>query len=266
MKGGKLPLGYTIVEVMIVLAVSSIMFLIAASFINGKQARTAFTAGTNEMASQVQDIIEQVTDGKYSDIPFKCTVSGLTLTISPAGGSHVPDCTFLGKFVHFPQGSSASSYEVFSLVGAREVNSNPPASLLGDLVTAITPFAPGGGGIEFTTQATVPQSLDVKDVQVTVSGVTKAVWGIGFVQSLGSTNGGSYISGAQTIGIVYAPSLSALDPSENLAQGQLGNLLPADSAAICLTDGGRFAQIILGTTAVSQGGQLSATVRVEPTC
>ena len=50
----KQPFGYTIVEVMIVLAVSSAMFLIAANFINGKQERTAFSQGSNEMVSQLQ--------------------------------------------------------------------------------------------------------------------------------------------------------------------------------------------------------------------
>lgn len=55
MKGGKSPLGYTVVEVMIVLAVSGIMFLVAANFINGKQQKTSFANGVNEMASRIQD-------------------------------------------------------------------------------------------------------------------------------------------------------------------------------------------------------------------
>ena len=70
MNGGKRPLGYTIIEVMIVLAVSGVMFIIAASFISGKQESTAFTEGANEFASQLQQTIAEVADGQYSDVTF----------------------------------------------------------------------------------------------------------------------------------------------------------------------------------------------------
>ena len=78
MLGGKnkQPLGYTIIEVMIVLAVSGLMFIIAATFINGKQQRATFTAGVNEMASELQNVIEQVNDGSYADVPLNCVSAG----------------------------------------------------------------------------------------------------------------------------------------------------------------------------------------------
>jgi len=257
MKGGKnrQPLGYTIIEVMIVLAVSGLMFLIAADFISGKQARTSFTAGTNQTASDIQDVIEQVNDGKFSDIPLYCNASSTSLNISAVGPGS-PDCTFLGKFLHFPYPSLATQYETFSLAGAREINGNPPTSLDSDLVTAI--ISP-----DLTTQETTSQNLTVKDIQVTSPGFSGTVYGIGFVQSLGSTDGGSYISGAQTVELEYAPNLAVGDTTEAQAAAQLSNLQPASTAAICLTDGQRYAQIVLGAT---NGNPLSASVQVETTC
>lgn len=107
MKGVKQPLGYTIIEVMIVLAISGLMFLIAANFISGKEESTSFTEGTNEFVTDMQSVINQVTDGQYSDISFQCVSSGGTLSF-PSGGSQGtnPACVFLGKFLYFPQGQT----------------------------------------------------------------------------------------------------------------------------------------------------------------
>ena len=256
MKGGKnrQPLGYTIVEVMIVLAVTGFMFLIAAVFINGKEARTSFTEGTHETASDIQNIIEQVSDGKYSDIRIYCSASGGTLNTnsSPPGTA---DCTFLGKFIHFPVvgNSSSTNYEVFTLAGARQISGGPPPSLSADLITAIT-------NPELTVQSATPQNLEVKDISV--NGVSGA-YGIGFVQSLGNAISGTYVSGAQTVMMVNAPGLNAGDTSETAAAATLNNLQPITSASICITDGSRYAQIVLGS---SNGNPLSAQVEVKNTC
>lgn len=258
MKGGKnrQPLGYTIVELMIVLAVTSFMFVIAATFINGKQAKTSFIEGTHEMASNLQGIIEQVTDGKYSDIPLYChyTGGGGPLNIDGTAPG-TAGCTLLGKFVHFQVlgTATATTYEVFSLAGARQVSGGPPTSFGVDTVTAIT-------NPELTAQATVPQNLEVK--RVTVNGGT-AVYGIGFVQSLGNASSGTYVSGGQTVALVYAPSLNSGDTAESAAAATLGNIQTANSATICLTDGTRYAEIDLGS---SKGNPLSAQLEVKNIC
>src|ERR1700722_14172147 len=139
MKGGKnrQPLGYTILEVMIVLAISGAMFLIAISFISGKQEHTAFTDGVNNMVSQLQDAIQQVTNGEYSDIPLTCTAgSGSPPSFDASGNPSqgtTTSCVFVGKFFHFwpnnPGASGAAAYEVFTLAGNRLDNGNPAVTL-----------------------------------------------------------------------------------------------------------------------------------------
>jgi len=263
MKGGKnkQPLGYTIVEVMVVLAVSGVMFLIAAQFINGKQQRAAFTSGVNDMASQIQDVIEQVTDGKYSDIPLNCSLTTPTTIGFSVGtqtqGTHAA-CAFVGKFLHFNVNGDKTLYEVFSLAApsaATDLNGVKPID---------------GGSYSLTVQATTPQSLDVK--KVTINGTTQ-VYGFGFTQSQGSvistgTTTTGYSSGGQTINLVYG-NISPTASESTAATSITGNgsspapLIAAKSVSVCMTDGSRYAQILLGgsDTNGSQQSQLTASVQ-----
>jgi prepilin-type N-terminal cleavage/methylation domain-containing protein len=262
MNGGRRPQGYTIIEVMIVLAISGVMFVIAASFISGKEASSAFTEGTNEFASQLQTYISQVTDGQYSDVNLTCNVAvpGNTLTFNTAAsGSSIQgtnsQCDFLGKFIHFSVSSDPTSYEVFSLAGART----------DDTLASATPVI--GNGIDLTDQNTIPQSLRVVDVKVTdTGGATHNSYGIGFVQSQADCDvNDSCVSGAQTVYMVYSPGLNVpvgatldeLAASTAIA----GNLNTATAADICLTDGTRYAELTIGDSS-SSGSQLNVNVDV----
>ncbi|HEX5743863.1 MAG TPA: prepilin-type N-terminal cleavage/methylation domain-containing protein [Candidatus Saccharimonadales bacterium] len=259
MKGGKSPLGYTIVEVMIVLAVSGLMFLIAANFINGKQQKTTFTSGVNETASRIQDVIEQVTDGEYSDVPFSCSAGGgaaLSISVSSDPGKIQgtnPDCVFIGKLLHFSVGGDASAYEVFSLAAARSST---------DLGPDVTPVR--GGGIDLTIQQIVPQYLEISPTGVTVAGKPGHYYGFGFTQSQGTAGDspGTYASGAQTIGLVYSPGLMTKTAGTSAAASSItGNVAAAKAASFCLTDGDRYAEISMGGTGT--GSQLDVRVKIK---
>jgi prepilin-type N-terminal cleavage/methylation domain-containing protein len=142
MKGGKNRHsdGYTILEVMIVLAISALLFLMAASFINGKQSSTSFTTGVAQFSSNLQGVLDQVTNGQYSDVPLQCTYSGsgLNITTKPSDTGDVspdqgtnPQCVFLGKMVHFTGDLPTTGYTVYSIAGARLLPSGQPAIGLG---------------------------------------------------------------------------------------------------------------------------------------
>ncbi|HVV66698.1 MAG TPA: prepilin-type N-terminal cleavage/methylation domain-containing protein [Candidatus Saccharimonadales bacterium] len=250
-KQQKQGMGYTIIEVMIVLAVSGLMFVIAATFINGKQEKTAFTQGVNEMASRVQDVIEQVTDGNYSDIPLKCTgsPSGTTIGSDPTETQGTnSSCVFIGKFFHFGVSGTPTNYELFSLAAFFGSTS------LGADVTPIT------GAVDLTQQQTTPQHLNVAWVKA--NGAT--TYGFGFVQSQGTKVSGDYTNGAQTIGLVYSPSLTG-GASESTAASELkGHVASASSAQICMTDGNRSAFITVGDTS-NGGDQLAVNVKMRGT-
>lgn len=231
-------LGYTIVEVLIVLAVSGVMFLIASNFINGKQAKAAFSQGSNDMGSKLQKIVEEVTDGHYSDIPLSCDVSGGSLSastsISGKQGEN-SNCVFLGKLVRFYGNPQTDHYSAYSIAAARTITDFPD-----NLVGAISGL---------TADSAIPQRLYVKSMTVvdTANHTHPFVYNFGFLQGLGNVNAsqpGVYVSGAQQpVRLVYANTTSG-----NEADIAGTKLQPAKSAAVCLTDGKRYAEILVGGT------------------
>ena len=199
MKGARTPAGYTIVEVMIVLAVSGLMFLMAASFIGGKQEDTSFPQGVNELASSIQNTIAQVSDGQYSDINLTCnfhyvTADPQTSYMSPppaiaagpgtttnntAGNDHSAtsqniECTFLGKVLEFDEpgmpGVSVQQYQTFTLAGGRLDNNNQPITADPGpnpgvfYPTPLDDDAPTPIDPALTTTTQIPQNLNVVDI------------------------------------------------------------------------------------------------------
>jgi len=242
------PLGYTIVEVMIVLAVSGLMFLVAAVFISGKQAKTSFAEGANELTSQIQSVITQVNNGQYTDVPFLCNVTAGALTY-PSSGTPSSDCVFLGKFIRFGVNSDPSTYEVYTLAGDRQ---------LSDLSTAkITPV--NDPNINLTKQVTTPQSLQVTSVKVSVGGVaiSNPQYGVGFLQING-----------QNSGMYYAPALTQYDPNAatrlTQAVANPNPLVAIDSATICVTDGSQYGQIQIGGNGTSELSVNLASISTTP--
>ena len=243
MQGGKnKQIGYTIIEVMIVLAVSGIMFLIGSTFINGKQEQASFTAGINSMATDLQNVIEQVIDGQYSDVPLNCSVTGSNTLVFNSTGLNVQGtnalCVFRGKEIHF-YGSPASNYEVINLADARNdtVNEN-------GFVNSSVSGVPG-----LTTQAVVPETLYITDFKV--NGSASSNYNLAILQSLGVANSsGGYQSGGQTMELAYSTALvgNSIKGSETSLTG--GNpIMPLiNSVAICFSDGTQYATIDLGAS------------------
>ena len=246
MIGGKTPLkpqGYTIVEVMIVLAVSSMLFVMAATFINGKQARTSFSTGVNEMTSRIQDTITQVNRGKYSDVKLKCRIDAGSAKAevpapsdpdTPQGAN--PKCVFVGKFYHFKVENNPQKYEVFSLAGIRDKTS------LGDAGVSVIS--------ELTDSSNIPRGLEVESVKVD----GEVNYGFGFAQGLGTAaaDGFGYESGSQNITMIATRFTNKLSSNENSFSASnkvnAGDLTIAKRAVVCLTDGTRYATITLGDT------------------
>lgn len=243
MNGGRRPLGYTIIEVMIVLAVSGVMFLIAANFINGKQQKTAFTAGVGEMANRLQDLINQVQSGKYSDIPIACSSAGggnINISSGSNNQGQNPACVFLGKVIHFSVSGNATNFEVLSLAGSRTSSS-------GDVATD---YSSARRISSLTTTGVVPQNLRVTNVAGVENSNLLLSFAIGFMQSQGVNTDpadGTVVlkSGAQTVSLYYVNGI--VQNTGPLTDGNINNaILPSNYANICVTDGTRYAEISIG--------------------
>lgn len=117
--------GFTIVETLIVLAVSAGLFLVAALYIGGKQAKTEFQVGVRDIQTRLQQAINDTASGYYPhNDKFTCTVPTVAtenLGLKKTGGSPPKgsndDCIFIGKVLYF----NKDTLYIYSLAGARTV-------------------------------------------------------------------------------------------------------------------------------------------------
>ncbi|HSX06134.1 MAG TPA: type II secretion system protein [Candidatus Saccharimonadia bacterium] len=115
--------GFTIVEVMIVLAVTGIMFVAAAILINGRQNKTEFTTAINDLQQQLQQIVNETISGYYpNNGNFICNGSATGSVTFTAGSNKQGTnggCIFMGKALQFGLGggAAASGLGILPLVG-----------------------------------------------------------------------------------------------------------------------------------------------------
>ncbi len=117
--------GFTIIEVLIVLAVSGLLLTAALVTINGKQRVTSFNQSIRNLQTELQQIVNDVGSGYY---PNNGTIScanggpggGVKLTSGAASQGTNVDCIFLGKVLQFAVGSNDPEiYNVYTLAGLR---------------------------------------------------------------------------------------------------------------------------------------------------
>ncbi len=138
--------GYTIIEVIIVLTVSSALFISALVTYNQQNRRTQFTESVNTFAQNIQDVLNDVETGFYPTTNgFSCSVSGtgaptINTTVSANQGTNT-DCIFVGRAIQFAPNASSSAankskMDIYTVVGRRAVaGSDQP-------VTSITEAQP----------------------------------------------------------------------------------------------------------------------------
>ena len=106
--------GYTIVEVIIVLAVSGALFFSVAVLLSGKQAVTEASQSVRDFESNIQSVVSDVANGYYPTVSCAAIGSG---PVTVPSGSSVPGssggCIFLGKILNV----RAQDLDVISLLG-----------------------------------------------------------------------------------------------------------------------------------------------------
>ncbi len=122
------PRGFTIVEVLIVLAISGVIMAATIPFISGKQSSTQYTVGINQLQAQISSIINNISTG---NIPvagsYVCTESSSTINITSSAGSNTGACQFIGEAIYFQK----NSMKVIPIIGLR-VNSSVLVQSLSD--------------------------------------------------------------------------------------------------------------------------------------
>lgn len=134
MQGDREPRGFTIIEIMIFLAISGALLIIALNSISGKQDSTEFTTSLNSFVSNLRSSISYISDGYYQ------SPAGITCSANPGrendgawprtgaypnitgttGGSQGTQlgCTYIGEVLEFGiQNSGVEEYKTYPVVG-----------------------------------------------------------------------------------------------------------------------------------------------------
>lgn len=244
------PQGYTIVEVMIFLAVSGGLFVLTSFLVSGQQARTEFTQGVRETESQIQDIINDVSSGYYTNTNnFNCTASvpgrpSITAAAANQQGAN-SGCIFIGRAIQFAvHNTDEGDINIYTVVGRRQVTvgtlDREVKNYDETVPTAIArSILPGTGSIpDAFEQRTLQHGLQVKWVRY-IQGGTFDIGTVGLFSTFGqyAPSGANLVSGSQTVNLVPVPG-SALNQTSLDAAAAIDNITTANTSAITNPSGG----------------------------
>ena len=243
--------GFTIVEVLIVLAVTSAMFILAAGAINGKQDETEFQQSINNITSSIQQTINQISAGEYPNVnDFTCDGTTGILKITPGTNQQGANngCILLGEAMQFGfKGTSPQQYRTYIIAGLQHDSS-------GDDITSLTAAKPAAIAPGTATNdkgvpdASVPGYLQDGLTAVWMKSNGKPVAAVAFISSLGQYKGGNLVSGSQQLSVYPVASSSGNDQVPNsqspyVAEAINKNLAsapqnPSSGVQICFASGG----------------------------
>lgn len=252
--------GFTIVETLIVLAVTGILFASAALMINGKQSRTDFQVGVRNLQQRLQQIINQTASGYYpNNGNFSCADAGLPLTISSVGANEQGQnqaCIFAGTAVVFGgSGSfgSADTYGVYPLAGRRAIGTEDVKTPEEARLTAVAEST-ANSSAPVVEKVVLPNGLTYARARVdSGSWQTGGVFAVAFLSSFGNFQGTSgNTGGSQQLKLsTYRASWNgAASDADNINQepisGGINQYPPAAQGVdYCFNSGGTNQSVII---------------------
>jgi Tfp pilus assembly protein PilE len=265
MKGGASPRGYTIVEVMIFLAVTGALLVSALAIFSGQEGRTEFATGAREMESRMQDIINDVATGFYArSADFTCRGnSGAPLFTPPSAEQGTnQDCIFIGRAMHFDlDGSAGAGYNVYSIAGLRQAGSGALKHEVKDFAEAqpraiVNPPAP----VDSTQNENLPPGLRFGKMyyRQNPSSAPQYIDGVSFFSSFSKYTASSLQPGTMTVSVVPLQGGGAAGSSSKAtiasqieglgASAVPANIDPNGGVVICFdsTSGGQYAELFIG--------------------
>lgn len=266
---------------MIVLAVSSGLFVAAAILISGKQNQAAFNQAIQQMQSQLQQVTSEVANGYFpANANFQCSANAGGPVVLSSGGSNAQGsnagCVFAGKVLQFKvHGTDPETYNVFTLAGAQKDSTGKEAgSLAGSVPKAIAPYIGAPSDYPDITTSTVLQNgLTVANTTTPAGGMwynngagNVAIGAVAFVPSFATYTGSTIDSNSQQVSVVAIPgSLTNVDAKTaataiNASLSTTGVVNPSSGVSICFASGGTKQS---GLVTIGGGGHpLSVTLQV----
>lgn len=235
MIGGISPRGYTIVEVLIFMAVSGLMFVMAITFVSGKQSSVEFRQGLFDVNAEIRSAVNDVADGRFDALAFgsstrcQAPAAGGPPVINDSGSVEqganggAQGCVFLGKVMQFNVsdygGDSRNYFSTFTVAGRQvEASGLPVTDFLAASPTAIFPIA-GRSTKDLTNSQQLQSGLESTGMfyctgQLLPSNPCVGKMSIGTIGFFGSFNpalgtaSSSAQSGAQSVTTAYIPGSS----------------------------------------------------------
>lgn len=248
--------GYTILEVMIVLAVSGALFVSSAILLSGKQRTAQFGQAMHDIESKLQTIASNASDGYYPN-GFTCTVPEPGAVNPNAGGTTDPGgnqgCMFLGNTAAF----GTDSITTLSVVGRQFVAGvgSAPAATLADTKPVTVTVEPSSYMYKYGLEPIQIYDINLGTSIATLVFMSQLGAGVGVSNPL--TGGGAtllYGVTGSTLSDDIATTASRINTTGNL-------VLLTKGARICLSEGtgGMRGEIMIG----SEGNKLSTTLKLD---
>ncbi len=249
--------GFTIIEVLIVLAITGALFVSAAIMISGRQNQAAFDQSIRQIQSQIQQTLNEVTTGFYSNnTNFQCTaaVAGQPPTLSAGSAAQGTNsgCIFLGKALQFKVGTTLpEEFVTYTITGLREgggvgVESTSLAQARPAIVSPSVTHS-GVGYPDNSVTNTLQNGLTTARMWYNNGASDVEIGAVAFVSSLAQYSSGSIVSGSGQVNVVgvnttaLGSNRDAVVEAMNTDGGaQLINspLNPAKGVYICFSSGG----------------------------
>lgn len=249
--------GFTIIEVLIVLSVTAILFVSAVMLINGRQNRTEFTVAINNAQQQLQQIVNETQSGYYGGGGFTC--QGNTTGSAPSINSGTNQgCVYLGKVLQFGTDSDASQLIAYPIVGNQQYNTGGSNQQVDTLQHAYPTAVPSA-----------QQTYELENgLHVVPQHTTHGAAGI--ISSLASYSGcsGYLCSGSQSFSL-YGIKNGAANSPPNSAPADMISYINASAASnfdgtvsavtVCLSSGTTNQS---GLLSISGSGSLSVSLQI----
>lgn len=198
--------GFTIVETLIVLAVTSALFVSTALLVSGRQQKTQFAVGIRNLQQQIQQVINETRSGYFPDSGnFSCAATGgpvpYNVNLTAAAGKEQGtngECIFAGKTIVFDPVDHPSTFNVYSLAARRQKSGEEVKTAAEANITAIAPTTSSPTIPDLTVQTTIPNNIEyVKGKAVGAGGWNTQGQAVAIIssfanfQTVGTGSGGS---------------------------------------------------------------------------
>jgi type II secretory pathway pseudopilin PulG len=280
--------GFTIVETLIVLAITGAMFLSAVVMISGRQAATQFSQGVRDVEAQLRQTMSEVSSGFYpSTQAITCTSTG------PDGGPVIrgngqlqntqgtnKDCIFIGRIIQFAVADNNGArtdpqlYNIYTLVGIRTLLEQSGQDGLGPAkprVIAQAAGEPAGNTPDDMFDAKrLTYGLEVVDMYhgANPDDPNTKIGAVGFTSSLGNLGGSDP---SQQVNVIAVPGTRINVSKSNGVSGINGNVEngiynPMGGIHICLKSGGTKQSALLSIGGQARQNDIAINVKDSGDC